>query len=218
VRTDYYRLLHVDPSAPPAVIKAAYRALLAVVGKHPDRGGDAAETRDIIEAYRTLIDPDRRRVYDRWVKAHAARPAAVALPPGAVGWIRSALAGWEPAAGAPFAPHFDLVLRPRRLLPGLLYVKAGSLASRRAWPTLFTLWRAVRLARSGSWPYRDVVLVVAGESDLLPVFLQESARPRTRTSLNRCDLVVCTFPPPAIHLGAPSPPAAAVVRRLQAAC
>jgi hypothetical protein len=213
--TDYYRLLHVDPSAPPAVIRAAYRALLVAVGKHPDRGGDAAETRLIIEAYQTLIDPDRRRLYDRWAKAHAARPTAVGLPSGAAAWIRGALAGWEPAGAVPFAPHFDLVLRPRRWLPSLLYVKAASLASRRGWPTLFTLWRAVRLARSGSWPYRDVLLVVAAESDLLPDFQHEAARPRTRGSLNRCDLVVCTFPPPALH-AAPSP--AGVVRRLQAAC
>jgi hypothetical protein len=82
---------------------------------------------------------------------------------------------------------------------------------------LFTLWRAVRLARSGGWPYGDAILAVGAPSDRLEAFLDLAARPRTRATLNRCHLVVCTFPPPAIHLPGGARPSG-VLRRLQAAC
>ena len=36
-RRNYYRLLHVQADAPAEVIKAAYRALIAL--HHPDKGG-----------------------------------------------------------------------------------------------------------------------------------------------------------------------------------
>jgi hypothetical protein len=64
--TDYYALLGVTPSATPAEIKSAYRKLAKQY--HPDvnNSSDAAERfREITEAYDTLIDPDRRRRYDR---------------------------------------------------------------------------------------------------------------------------------------------------------
>jgi hypothetical protein len=215
VRDDPYRILQVDRSAHPEVIRAAYRALLRVVGKHPDVGGSAEEARAVIEAYQTLIDTDRRRAYDLWLKAHAAPPDVAVLPAGAADWITAALPDHHPAPTAPFAAHFDLVLGPRRRLANLVYVKAASLARPATWPRLFTLWRAVRLGRSGGWPYRDVILAVSAPTDRLPDFLAESARPRTRASLNRCALVACTFPPPALHApqGARLP---AVLRRLGA--
>jgi DnaJ domain len=63
---DYYRLLHVRPDATMLLIKKAYRRLAKQY--HPDvnNSPDAAEKfREITEAYDTLIDPDRRRRYDR---------------------------------------------------------------------------------------------------------------------------------------------------------
>lgn len=61
-RRNYYRLLHVQPDAPPEVIRASYRALMAL--HHPDVGGDHATAALINEAYGLLNDPARRSAYD----------------------------------------------------------------------------------------------------------------------------------------------------------
>ena len=63
---DYYTVLGVSPGATSPQIKKAYRTLAKRY--HPDvnHGSDAASRfREITEAYDTLIDPDRRRRYDR---------------------------------------------------------------------------------------------------------------------------------------------------------
>ena len=39
-RRNLYRILHVQPEAPPEVIKAAWRALMSTLRAHPDLGGD----------------------------------------------------------------------------------------------------------------------------------------------------------------------------------
>ncbi len=79
-RRNYYRLLHVQPDAPAEVIKAAYRALIAL--HHPDKGGNASEASMVNEAYNVLSDTTRRAAYD---VERAARQAAKAMrqPPGA---------------------------------------------------------------------------------------------------------------------------------------
>ena len=61
-RRNYYRLLHVQADAPPAVVKAAYRALIRV--HHPDAGGDHLLATMLNEAYAVLSDESRRSSYD----------------------------------------------------------------------------------------------------------------------------------------------------------
>src|SRR5260370_4353538 len=63
--TDYYTVLGVDANAPTEVIKKAFKHL--ALQYHPDvyKGEDAEEKmREILLAYQTLIDPERRRAYD----------------------------------------------------------------------------------------------------------------------------------------------------------
>lgn len=61
-RRNFYRLLQVQPDAAPEVIKAAYRALIAM--HHPDKGGDHATAALITNAYATLSDARLRDLYD----------------------------------------------------------------------------------------------------------------------------------------------------------
>ena len=61
-RRNPYRLLHVQPDAPTEVIRAAYRALIAV--HHPDAGGDAYQAMLLNDAYALLSDPAKRAAYD----------------------------------------------------------------------------------------------------------------------------------------------------------
>src|SRR5947209_492860 len=63
--TDYYAVLGVDANAPTEVIKKAFKHL--ALQYHPDvyKGEDAeARMREILLAYQTLIDPERRRTYN----------------------------------------------------------------------------------------------------------------------------------------------------------
>ena len=61
-RRNPYRLLHVQPDAPTEVIRAAYRALIAV--HHPDAGGDAYHAMLLSDAYALLSDPAKRAAFD----------------------------------------------------------------------------------------------------------------------------------------------------------
>ena len=59
---DYYKVLGVDPNSSQDVIKKAFRKLS--LKHHPDRGGDAEEFKKINEAYTTLSDVEKKRMYD----------------------------------------------------------------------------------------------------------------------------------------------------------
>ncbi len=63
--SDYYAVLGVDTNTSPEVMKKAFKQL--ALQYHPDvyKGADAEEkVREILLAYKTLTDPERRRIYD----------------------------------------------------------------------------------------------------------------------------------------------------------
>lgn len=80
-RRNYYRILHVEPDAPTAVIQASYRALMQQMTGHPDLGGDHDEAVLINEAFDTLRDPDRRAAYDRTIETRHRRGGGDGAPP-----------------------------------------------------------------------------------------------------------------------------------------
>jgi curved DNA-binding protein CbpA len=63
-RRNYYRILQVQPDAPPEIIHASYRTMMRELKRHPDLGGSVSEASLINEAYETLSDPVRRAAYD----------------------------------------------------------------------------------------------------------------------------------------------------------
>lgn len=77
-RRNLYRILHVQPEAPPEVIKAAWRALMSTLRAHPDLGGDTETAARLNAAYEVLSDPERRAAYDRGLKRTQRGPAAAA--------------------------------------------------------------------------------------------------------------------------------------------
>lgn len=64
-KRNYYRILHVQFDAPPAVIRASYQTLMQKLKQHPDLGGEHANASIINEAYKVLMDAEKRRAYDR---------------------------------------------------------------------------------------------------------------------------------------------------------
>lgn len=77
-RRNYYRILHVQPDAPEAVIKSSYRALMLKLEMHPDHGGEHWTATLLNEAYAVLSDPEKRASYDRdiewgWAPGPSAR-------------------------------------------------------------------------------------------------------------------------------------------------
>ena len=63
-RRNYYRVLHVQPDAPAAIIKASYRILMQTLKAHPDLGGDIAKAQLLNEAYQIISNPEKRAHYD----------------------------------------------------------------------------------------------------------------------------------------------------------
>jgi hypothetical protein len=64
-KRNYYRILHVQPDAPQAIIKSSYRTLMHRLKQHPDVGGDHCKAALINEAYAVISDPRKRAEYDR---------------------------------------------------------------------------------------------------------------------------------------------------------
>ena len=64
-RRNYYRILHVQADAPPAIIRTSYRTLMQKLKLHPDLGGDEWNASLLNEAYAVLSNPDKRAAYDR---------------------------------------------------------------------------------------------------------------------------------------------------------
>ena len=62
---DFYALLHIQPDAPPDLIKASYRTLMQKLKMHPDLGGNVAKASQINNAYAVLSDEELRAEYDR---------------------------------------------------------------------------------------------------------------------------------------------------------
>ncbi len=63
--SDYYEILGVSKDASPEEIKKAYRRLAQK--HHPDRkGGDTQKFKEVNEAYQTLSDAEKRRMYDQY--------------------------------------------------------------------------------------------------------------------------------------------------------
>lgn len=74
-RPDYYQILEVSPFASTEEIEKAYRRL--VKGYHPDvyRAFKTAFLfRQLQEAYEVLRDPERRKIYDDWLRARGLYP------------------------------------------------------------------------------------------------------------------------------------------------
>ncbi len=79
-RRNYYRILHVQPDAPGAVLKSSYRSLMLSLEMHPDRGGEHWNAALINEAHGVLSDPAKRAEYDRTLdlaRIRSGRPADV---------------------------------------------------------------------------------------------------------------------------------------------
>jgi DnaJ-class molecular chaperone len=71
---NYYMVLGIGEDADGDTIRSAFRAM--VRRYHPDAGeGSSSDAfRRVVEAYETLNDPARRRVYDRALHPHAVHP------------------------------------------------------------------------------------------------------------------------------------------------
>ena len=78
----YYVVLGIAEDADRETIRSAYRAM--VRRYHPDAGASASPDtfRRVVEAYETLNDPERRRLYDRALQRRAVRSR----------WVKSLLA------------------------------------------------------------------------------------------------------------------------------
>ena len=66
---DYYSILGIEQNAGETLIKSRYRNLAAIY--HPDKNPDSqSKFLDINEAYKTLMDPVLRNIYDKDLKEY----------------------------------------------------------------------------------------------------------------------------------------------------
>jgi curved DNA-binding protein CbpA len=79
---NYYVVLGIAEDADSDTIRSAFRALARRY--HPDAGAGSStvEFRRALEAYETLNDPARRRLYDRDLRGSRLRPTIIAEPIG----------------------------------------------------------------------------------------------------------------------------------------
>jgi len=79
---NYYVVLGIAEDADSDAIRRAFRVLARRY--HPDAGAGSstAEFRRVLEAYETLSDPDRRRLYDHDLRSSRVRPMIIAEPAG----------------------------------------------------------------------------------------------------------------------------------------
>jgi hypothetical protein len=78
-----YEILELPPGAGEGEVKAAFRRLALV--RHPDHIGNTPETQTafvvLLDAYRTLSDPGRKRDYDHYLATRPVRTAPGRQPP-----------------------------------------------------------------------------------------------------------------------------------------
>jgi len=102
----FYAILGIPPDADEETIRTAYRALARQY--HPDVGeGSSPERfREVVGAYETLSDPERRRVYDMELGYHRTRsgPIKPLAPVEPLRGVRHTYAGWP----AVFSRNFHL--------------------------------------------------------------------------------------------------------------
>ena len=79
---NYYVVLGIAEDADSDAIRSAFRAVARRY--HPDAGAGSStdEFRRALDAYETLSDPDRRRLYDRDLRASRVRATIIAEPIG----------------------------------------------------------------------------------------------------------------------------------------
>lgn len=61
---DYYNTLGINKAASTEEIRKAYKKMS--MKHHPDRGGDESKFKEVNQAYQTLSDPERKRMYDQY--------------------------------------------------------------------------------------------------------------------------------------------------------
>ncbi|MEM9601435.1 MAG: J domain-containing protein [Pseudomonadota bacterium] len=80
-RRNSYRLLRIQPEAPPALITRIYRTLMQQLRFHPDLGGDTDQASLINQAYRRLMDPTERARENRALVERGLFPASIGTGP-----------------------------------------------------------------------------------------------------------------------------------------
>lgn len=199
---DHYDVLGVSRTAPSAVIRAAYRALMRET--HPDQGGTAEQAQKVNEAFEVLSDPRRREAYD--AELARAHEAAVPSAPAATQGVREVV-----PIQTPSNPYPEPVLTGRiakaalgLLGAGMLLATGGALMG--DLEDIIAAIAGVIAASLVSWRRSRAVLVTAavfavaglavftmapGEGEILtavgtllacagPVLLRVAARRRTR--------------------------------------